>query len=80
MCKCVFYCPIINFTFILVGSVVPWLEHRNYDQHDLGSKPTLAIYSFIFLEKTLHGIFPYLAVLTSSSKFQSYLYKTKKTK
>ena len=27
----------------IIGSAVNWLKHRNYDQHDLGSKPTGAI-------------------------------------
>ena len=31
----------------------------------------------VFLGKTLYGTFPCLAVLASSSKFYSYLYKTK---
>ena len=28
---------------ILAGSAVKWLEHRDCDQHSLGSKPTCAI-------------------------------------
>ena len=31
-------------------------------------------------KKTIHGTFPCLAVLASSYKFDSYLYKTEKTK
>ena len=27
----------------IVGSVVEWLEHRAYNQHGLGAKPTRAI-------------------------------------
>ena len=38
---------------------------------------TCLCHSVTFLGKTFYGAFPWLAVLESSSKFQSYLYKTK---
>ena len=56
-----------------LDNVVEWLERRDCDQHGLGSKPTR--HSVVSLEKTLNHTFPCLAVLESSSRIQSYLYK-----
>ena len=46
---------------------------------DMISVQTLLTLFSCFLGKTLFSIFPCLAVLVKSFKFQSYIYKTKKT-
>ena len=55
--------------------MVEWLERRDCDQHNLGQS---LLAPFCFLAKTFYGTFPCLVILPSSSKFQSYFYKTKK--
>ena len=60
----------------IVGSVVKCLECRDCDQHGLGQN--LLRHSVESLGKTLYGTFFCLMVLASSSKFQSFFYKTKK--
>ena len=56
-----------------------WSSGYGCDRHSLGSKLTRAIGN-VSLGKTLNGTFLCLAVSkASSSEFQAYFYKTKKT-
>ena len=58
--------------------MVKWLKRRDCDRHYMFK--TCSRRSVAYLGKTLYGIFPCLEILASSSKFQLYLYKTKKSK
>ena len=60
---------------VVVDSVVKWLECRDCDQHGVGIKPTRAI---LLCSCKRHFTALSLLVRASNSKFQSYLYKTKK--
>ena len=57
--------------------VIKWLERRDCDRHGLRSKPTRAILLCPW-KRHLAAFSCYLVALASSSKFLSYLYKTKK--
>ena len=59
--------------------MVEWLKRRDCDRHGLVSKPTCAILLCPY-KRHFMALSPCLVVLTSSSKFQLYLYKTKKTR